>query len=312
MLIRFIVSIPLIVSIIAAPVCSASGGHRDGGEENGQRKSVFASISGYDMGKEFERPVLKLKGKRLESPGISREEFMRGRDMATSTAGKRKKRIAISVLASAVVPGLGHAYLYSGQRDNSILLRIPLFLAAEGYFWYGYFHNHNKGKDIKEDYMNYADQHWSLDRFLDQHPCCEAVGGCDSWQHYNEYCSVQCGGGDCIYFLYTPRSVDEEEYYENLGKYKAFVYGWDDWESGQTSVWTPHRNYYWSLRSESDDYLLRGDQYLMLLMVNRVISMLDAGWLAYRMGQGEGYERSWSLEAGRGITDPRITLNYNF
>jgi len=248
--------------------------------------------------------TLKMEGQRLDLPTVRAEEIFTGR--RSSVSGSRRRRTIISVLCSAVLPGLGELYLYQQTRDNGILARVPFFLAAEGYLWYGYSHNHSKGKDLKQDYMDYADEHWSLDRFLDQHPCCSGLGGCEDWQEYNEECS-----GDYFFFLYTPREMDEEEYYENIGKYDAFVFGWDDWDS-QPDNWTPHRTYYWSLRDESDKYLLRADRHLMLLIVNRVVSMLDAGLLAYRMGEDGADAEGWSIELKPGREAPVVNFCYRF
>jgi hypothetical protein len=66
------------------------------------------------------------------------------------------------------------------------------------------------------------------------------------------------------------------------------------------------------MRSESDDYLVKSDQFLMLLIVNRVVSMIDAGWLAYKANKGETDEAGWSLDLGPGLVSPRIGLSYRF
>jgi hypothetical protein len=212
------------------------------------------------------------------------------------------------MICSAVLPGLGQLYLYRETRDPWLLARAPVYLAAEGYLWFGYKYNYDKGKDIKQDYMDYADEHWSLDRFLEQHPCCEDLPGeCVTWEDFNYLCQ-----GEFHYFLYTPRELDEEEYYENIGKYNAFVYGWDDW-ADQPDYWTPNRTYYWHLRDESDKYLLRADQHLMLLIVNRVVSMIDAGLTAYKLGNGQPLEQEgWSLELVPGHQTPVLNLGYRF
>jgi hypothetical protein len=219
-----------------------------------------------------------------------------------------RKRIALSILGSAILPGLGELYLYLESRDNSVLARVPVFFALEGYLWYGYNHNHDKGKDIKREYMDYADAHWSLERFLTQHPCCAGYGGCDDWRFYNESCPDDYS---YIFFPYTAVEDDEEEYYENIGKYNAFVFGWDDW-AGQFDYWTPNRKYYWSLRDESDKYLVRADNHLMFLIVSRVISMLDAGWLAYKMSKGEVEDEGLSLSFESRPSAPMVAVRYRF
>ena len=298
----FFVSLVAVLPVGAAELDSPSG-------PEGAGRSVFDEASGdIDFGSMRVDRTLKMEGEQLDSPAVSASRLLAGKPSYPSASTSARKRTIISVICSAVLPGLGQLYLYRETRDPWLLARAPVYLAAEGYLWYGYDHNHDKGKDIKQEYMDYADEHWSLDRFLEQHPCCmDLYPLCETWEDYNELCQ-----GEFHYFLYTPREMDVEEYYENIGNYDAFVYGWDDW-ADQPDYWTPHRTYYWGLRDESDKYLLRADQHLMLLIVNRVVSMIDAGLTAHRIGKGEPLEREgWSLEIVPGSEAPVLNLGYRF
>jgi hypothetical protein len=301
---RYITAILIVISACAVRI--EAGELSPGGGIVLETPSVFDKgklpLSGKDLHLD---ETLRMEGRRLESPTVRPEEILTHR--ASTVSSSRRKRTIISVLCSAILPGLGELYLYRETRDKGILARVPIFLAAEGYLWYGYAHNYSKGKDLKQDYMDYADEHWSLDRFLEQHPCCAGIDSCEDWQEYNDYCSEE----GYYFFLYTPREVDEEEYYENIGKYEAFMFGWDDWVSIDEN-WTPHRTYYWSLRGESDKYLLRADRHLMLLIVNRIVSMIDAGLLAYRVGEDGSDAEGWSLELRPGREAPVVNLCYRF
>ena len=74
-----------------------------------------------------------------------------------------------------------------------------------------------------------------------------------------------------------------------------------------------HSATYWNMRGESNDYLQRADRHLMLLIVNRVVSMVDAGLLAYRMGGGQSAEQQgWSIELVPGFEAPMVNLSYRF
>ncbi len=253
--------------------------------------------------------TVRLSGTRLDMPTVSFSDMRRGTDAPVSAWGRTRGRIAIAVAASAVLPGLGELYVYMHSRDPWTLARVPLFMAMDGYLWYSYDTNHSKGKDFKKQYEAYADAHWSLDRFLQQHPCCASLGGCDSWQFYNSLGSqAHCSFN---FFIFTPRDADPEEYYENAGKYNAFVYGWDDW-AGQSSFWTPHRTFYWGLRGDSDRYLKRGDQAVMLLIVNRVVSMIDAGWVAYRSSRGYDPDKGWSFDLKTFDDAPTLVVSKRF
>jgi hypothetical protein len=286
----------------SAAVCSAGG------------RSIFDSRPGYLGPPAPPRPAtLKLGGMRLETLPVSPPAFA-GRHAAPvqpKTLGSGRATIAI--ISSAIIPGAGEAILYSASREIGTLVRAPVFLTFDILFWYGYHTNHTDGKDVKQQYMDFADAHWTEARFLAQHPCCVDVGGCESWQEYNELgASGRCSAETQNFFLYTPRELDVEEYYENLGKYNAFVYGWDDW-TGQADFWTPNRTFYWNLRSESDKYLLRGDQFIMLLIVNRVVSVIDTAWLAYRMRKAAPtHDTGWSIELEPGFTAPSLTIGYRF
>lgn len=259
---------------------------------------------------------LAYHGTRLEMPTVS---FLAGPSASAGPAGGASwsgRKTALAMIASAILPGMGELYCYTASRDNWTLARVPAFVALDGYMWYGYFHNHSVGKDYKHDYEVYADAHWNLDRFLANHPCCASLGGCGTWQYYNEHCQ-----GQYNYFVYTPKESSTEEYYENIGKYNAFAFGWDDaqaWdysnvnEATDYQYWTPHRQYYWSLRKDSDRYLLRADNYLMGLLVSRVVSILDTGWLAYRISKGNDPDKGWSLRFKTYDTAPSLVITRRF
>jgi len=252
------------------------------------------------------RGSLRLEGARLDMPAIRNASPFPGGSAPARAVSWGKKNTAIAIISSAILPGLGELYCYRTSREGGTLARVPFFMALEGYLWYGYFHNHSQGKDFKQDYMDYADAHWSLVDFLTKHPCCEDYGGCDDWQFYNANCQ-----GQFHYFFYTPLEADEEEYYENIGKYNAFVYGWDDWDN-QPTYWTPHREYYWGLRKESDKYLQRADNHLMGLIVNRVVSMIDAAWIAHRIAKGQDPDEGWSLRFKTYDEEPSLMISRRF
>ncbi|MBN1163524.1 MAG: hypothetical protein JXB45_03020 [Candidatus Krumholzibacteriota bacterium] len=280
-----------------------------------EREETYPSVFGeeiFDLERFKHQETLKLTGRRISSanPPVS----SRGRSFpappAAGMSSGGKKRVAISVLASAVLPGLGEIYLYSHSHRFSVLARGCAFMAMEGYSWYKYKTNYDKGKDYKSRYQRFCDAHWSEERFLLQHPFCDGIGGCTDWQQYNREAYVT----GTWFFLYIPKYLDEEEYYENCGKYDAFAFGWDDWDGDYDNFepWSPNRSYYWELRGESDKFLVRADQYLMFTLINRVVSMIDAGYLAYRMNKGEVDNQGWGLDIESGTQTASIGISYHF
>jgi hypothetical protein len=257
--------------------------------------------------------TLRLNGKKLEAPLVSREELEAQRagfeETGPDVSSRPKRNIAAAMVASAIVPGMGELYVATGTNKLSHYLRVPLFVGLDIFFWYSYRDNYDKGKEAKAQYEMFGDEHWSEERFLEQHPYCDGIGGCDSWQQYNEEAR-----GDYYFFVYIPRELDHEEYYENMGKYDAFAFGWDDWDGDYENFkpWTPNRTDYWAMRAESDDYLLTADRYVMALVINRIVSMLDAGWLAYQYNKGEYDDDGWTLEFKPGTEYSSMGLSYRF
>lgn len=253
---------------------------------------------------------LPLQGTRVAIPSA----FLSGPGPAQQGAGASAswsaRNTAVAIIASAILPGMGELYCYRASRDPWTLARVPAFLILEGYLWYSYIDNRNTGKDYKAEYEAFADAHWHLDDFLTKHPCCIGIDSCSSWEEYNTECQ-----GDYPYFYYTPIEVDREEYYENIGKYDAFVFGWDDvkdYGDPDFTFWTDNRTKYVSIRNDSDEYLLKADQSLMGLIVSRVVSMLDTGWLAYRISKGQNPDKGWSLRFRTLDRTPTVVVNRRF
>ncbi len=253
---------------------------------------------------------LPARGTRVSVPGAFLSGPRQARQGSGTGASWSRKNTAVAILASAILPGMGELYCYRASRDPWTLARVPVFLAAEGYLWYSYADNKSTGKDFKREYEAYADEHWDLDRFLQNHPYCQGIGGCPTWEYYNENAK-----NDYNYFFYTSREDDREEYYENIGKYNAFAFGWDDaldYEDAGFTYWTEKREEYVGMRNASDDYLLRADQRLMGLIVNRVVSMLDTGWLAYRISKGQDPDKGWGVRFKTYDRTPIVVVSRRF
>ncbi len=274
---------------------------------------------GFDLRAYRLEETLRFAGRKLESPSVRYEDIMETRNSlpGRSIRPGGKKKMAIAMVASAILPGAGELYLYFDSGYRPALYRAPVFMALDAYLWYGYKTNLDKGKDFKSEYEDYCDAHWSEERFLLQHPWCEGLGpeGCTDYQQYNENASEM----QQFFFIYMPKSQDKEEYYENCGKYDAFAFGWDDWDgtgwdgSYETfEPWTPHRTEYWSIRDESDKYLVRADQHVMLAIVNRVLSVLDAAWMAYTINRGDDDYGGLNIEFRPDSRMPTVGVNYRF
>ncbi|OGC85473.1 MAG: hypothetical protein A2W07_03765 [candidate division Zixibacteria bacterium RBG_16_43_9] len=187
-------------------------------------------------------------------------------------------------LYSLVVPGAGE--FYAGSKIKAVL-----FFGLEAGFWTGYFTYHKKGKNKETEYLNFANAHWNIydyseslvvryaDLKLDSTTL--VTSGPDSGRmividvpgiYYDQ-------NGDSIVLSHSlhPEAghpIDRnQQYYEEVGKYDQFRFGWDDF----TGVFlTANRNFYLNLRRDSNSLLDKANRFVMFSIANHLLSAFDA------------------------------------
>ncbi|MCZ6636170.1 MAG: DUF5683 domain-containing protein [bacterium] len=172
--------------------------------------------------------------------------------------GVSSKSPKTAFFLSLMVPGLGE--LYSGAR-----WRAAGFFATETLTWLAYFNWRSKGSDLRTEFRQYADQHWDESRYR-------------SWQSYNQ---SQPEGSRYFETETLPsKSEDIQQYYELVGKYAQFVFGWDDVTVGFTtdnmSVQSVRRVDYETQRNESNKRLKRASTIIGVVMLNHIVSAIHA------------------------------------
>ena len=231
-----------------------------------------------------------------------------------------KKSPFLAGMLSLVVPGAGE--LYAGSYWLA-----ALFASIEGAAWYFNIDQTNKGDEQTGIYRAYADDHWSVVKYA-------------RW--LNENAKDFPGGEDAVHIAIDPdeslppwQRVDwdamhttelavpvfshklpphgDQQYYELIGKYNQYSYGWDDKLSGD--YWNPSQNfvYYSGLRGEANDYYNTADTILNLIIINHVLSAVDAAWAAARFNKfAELYARSHLERTPAGQLDIRTTAQLSF
>ncbi|MBD3220536.1 hypothetical protein GF314_04775 [bacterium] len=221
---------------------------------------------------------------------------------ATTVPTRSRRSPAVPMLMSLVVPGAGEAFL--GYKRG--YLQIALDAAS----WYGAIHYDQKGEDKKDEYYAYADVHWSeekLDAAYDENYLDRPDANFD-------YSSVVGEGAD--YFstaeneinnytqlpLWVSVEEDRREYYENLGKWDQFVFGWDDYTDPRDFLDTDvidirnlqdprtsaHREVYRDMRQQSNDYFGNRDTFIYLSIAFRMFSVLQVAYLEGLLFGGDG------------------------
>jgi hypothetical protein len=197
----------------------------------------------------------------------------------TSLATPGGKSSHRAFLLSAILPGSGE--LYAGSRvKGAVFLGLEATAAGLWYSWNG------TGNDLEDEFRAFADTHWDPHTYVTWRESSRAV-------RYNSFthalpCSTQVApaGGS----LSGCGSSSKQQYYELLGKYDQFVAGWDDlvYVADQNpvqstadfdsveSVQSANRVAYEGQRDDSNRYLKRATYALSLLLVNHVVSAIDA------------------------------------
>jgi hypothetical protein len=222
------------------------------------------------------------------------------------TEGGEPKSPRVAFLMSLVVPGLGEIY-------TGAIKRAVGFMAVEAFTWISYAHWRSKGNDLKADFRQFADRYWDEGRYREWQAYNRSVGS-----PFKENETLPCkesdaGAGGCV-------KVDTQQYYEMIGKYDQFVFGWDDTRDDDFSTFNPNvrsalRVDYEDQRNESNKHLKRASIVIGLAVLNRVVSAFDASVHARSLGEGGSLRRFEVFFApldGMGRPAPSMTVKTQF
>ena len=175
-----------------------------------------------------------------------------------------RKSPKLAFAMSLMVPGLGE--LYAGEAK-----RAAVFFGIEALTWFNYLRWRSKGNDLKAKFRSFADGNWDETRYR-------------AWQEYNRSKGspyIETETLPCKRALEGCHTVDTQQYYEMIGKYDQFVFGWSDvhdagFETGNGDVLSNQRIDYENRRNDSNKLLKRASVIVGLTVVNRIASSIHA------------------------------------
>lgn len=207
------------------------------------------------------------------------------------------------VLMSAILPGAGEVAI--GYKRGYFMI------AADLLAWTQVAKYHQEGEDKRDEYIAFADAHYSDELLVAAY----AAGGSPFDDFYREgQGHLYIDGIDPINDvdelnnlpLYVTKDEDFREYYENLGKWDQFVFGWDDYiRPDDYPGYTPtdergidlqqpwvsvNREAYRVMRGESNDAYKTRDRWLYMNIGLRVVSVLQVAYLQGLLGGGPAQE----------------------
>ena len=295
--------------------------HRAGGTRGGLTLSVLLLLSGlWSMtAVAGEKPAISLTGhagvdffgtaltlhRDQWSPAHPSPMF----DQEPSTDEEKSPWVASGL--SLVVPGTGEFY------SNSYL-KAGMFVAFEAASWLIAYTYNKKGDRQTGDFQTFANEHysawryakWTLDNVgtltngahssADYDPLrdgpdapCNAPFACVNWVELNRM------ERDISSVLITPTGFThqmpyygEQQYYELIGKYDQFSRGWDDADlrplaQGDLPIKSNSSLFYQyaAMRAKANNYYDVASTWVSVVVVNHVVSALDAFWSATRFNK---------------------------
>ena len=205
-------------------------------------------------------------------------------------------------LFSIVVPGSGEIYTENYWRAG-------IFLAAEIIGWIYNIKYNNNGDNQTNLFQNYADTHWDAVRYA---------------QWLNTYASTFKGGDKAVTIEINPNTSlppwervnwaqmnttesvipefshrlpkhGDQQYYELIGKYQQYNHGWDDSDPNTAVYYTnlsPHFPLYSAMRGKANEYYNTASTIAALLVVNHILSAIDAAWSAVQFNSRYQFQSS--------------------
>ncbi len=207
-----------------------------------------------------------------------------------------KKSPVLAGFLSLAVPGAGEFYSES-------YLKSILFIALEAAAITTSVIYENKGNDQTISFQNFANAHWDVAQYArwtmanlstlnpalnpENYSGLFSGQGQVNWQILNQLEEDVSRGEAGSYYSHRLPSYGDQQYFEMIGKYPQFNVGWDDFGDENTPFQygdplTANFHYYSSERGKANDFYNVATKAVIVVIVNHVISAIDAAWTASR------------------------------
>ena len=256
----------------------------------------------------LERPVapsMQANDTAARPPSLDME-----RNEAAESKMVKQKSPLRAFMYSALVPGAGQ--VYTGSK-----LKAAAFLGLEALAWTGYFVYHAKGNENTDVYEGFADLHWSEVRYSDFLE--------DNFANHPRDDDSAFDNSGNPYFTHHLPDTKTQQYYEMIGKYDQFVFGWDDVDTSATPpllqnvprAQSANRQHYEDLRDDANRMYGRATASLIVMMSNHIISGVEAALAARNHNKkAEAYTQRLTVRAVTARVNntyfPMLTATYSF
>ncbi len=288
---------------------------------------LLGAVPGMAQSPESERMSWLLNRGSLEELALTGQRFEQGEiggggggnlEVEEFETSSKRKKSGWPVLFSLILPGAGEASM--GYTRGYFMM------AADIFAWTQVAKYHGDGEDLKDEYIAYADAHYSdemlLEGYLDGGIDPERSGEGDRYFAFAGDHNFNTLDDLVNLPLYVTKEDDFREYYENLGKWDQFIFGWDDYTRASIAYpeigyeptgkiddlrhpWVSrHREIYREMRDESNDAYKTRDRWLYVNIGLRVFSVLQSAYLSGMLGGDPDEELKVAGHAVQVIAQP--------
>jgi len=200
-------------------------------------------------------------------------------------------------LFSLILPGAGE--IYTGSK-----LKAALFFGVEAFSWYSYITSYSDGQDLEDLFKNYASDYWDPSSYRAW--LVEVKGVPSDTLEWME---------DSTFTHHLPDFMTQQ-YYEMIGKYDQFLFGWSDTDYDTGDSTSALREEYLSMRNESNSKFDKARNFAIISIANRIISAFDASLSARRLNKKTDRFSEVQLKARladyHGEKIPKLVFTYKF
>jgi hypothetical protein len=181
-------------------------------------------------------------------------------------------------LYSLIIPGWGQKYA------GSAIAKPIIYLAVEATSWAMYFKYHGDGNKKTDEFQQYANDYWLENDTT------------EAGHSYRDWLLLLPDNKTEDSLTHRLPNTKTQQYYEMIGKYDQFRGGWDDYWADTTIYNTPHREIYNTMRGKANDLYDKGKTFVIVAMVNHLISAFDAALAANRHNRNQAGDNWMSIK----------------
>jgi hypothetical protein len=188
------------------------------------------------------------------------------------------KSVFVAGLLSFILPGLGEYYV--GDQ----IWRGVIFTVLDAGLWYEHYHYIGRGNDSNTAFQNFSDKYWSPQRYADTlNFLLNRAGKNFQVVNANDFSQINKAEDSLAEFYpnFTHQlpAKGSQGFYEIISKYIQYTPGWQDNVDGNPL----HSGEYQTaanMRADMNHQFEIADDFLYGLLLNRVLSVIDAALLA--------------------------------